>query len=285
MVGEGVKLAVPPRAVEKPVTISAAFEDPFRYYRLIVQKDLENDVAFAAPIIKLRPNGQVFKIPVKLTTMFTISDFKKTDVIVLHGTEGSAGICWEDVTRYSNIDEASEEVTTEMEHFSIQLVLVKRALICLKSIGYWLTSFSFHYTLSVLIKKSDNGSMLNLVFVSQDVYNEEFYREHSDSSALVQLKRNGFEELHVPSIDGQHDKCVCHNERLQVSVYIPLEGKYRLVEERCITVQSTLWWGRGHVEEMNIDSIIDISAVRGNIKIQRESGHVCLMHFGKSGEA
>ena len=285
VVGEGVILVVPPRAVEKPVTISAAFEDPFRYYRLIVQKDLENDVTFAAPIIKLRPNGQVFKRPVKLTTKFTISDFKKTDVIVLHGTEGSAGICWEDVTRYSNIDEASEAVTTEMEHFSIQLVLVRRALICLKSIGYWLSSFSFHYTISVLIKKSDNGSMLKLVFMSQDVYNEEFYREQSATSALVQLKRNGFEELHVPSNDGQHDKCVYNKEKLEISVSIPLEENNTLDEQRQITVLSALWWGRGHVEEMNIDRIIDISVVRGNIKIQRESGHSCLMHFGESGEA
>ena len=282
VVGEGVTLVVPPRAVEKPVTISAAFEDPFRYYRLIVQKDLENDVAFAAPIIKLRPNGQVFKIPVKLTTKFTISDFKKTDVTVLHGTEGSAGICWEDVT-HSNIDEASEEVTTEVEHFSIQLVLVRRTLIRLKSIGYWLTSLSFHYTLSVLIKKSDEESMLNLVFMSQDVYNEEFYREHSDTSALVQLKRNGFKELHVPSIDDQHDKCVYNNENLQVS--IRLEEPYKLVKDKLITVRSAVWWARGHVQEIKIDRIIDISAVRVEIKIHRESGHDCFMHFGESGEA
>ena len=282
VVGEGVTLVVPPRAVEKPVTISAAFEDPFRYYRLIVQKDLENDVAFAAPIIKLRPNGQVFKIPVKLTTKFTISDFKKTDVTVLHGTEGSAGICWEDVT-HSNIDEASEEVTTEVEHFSIQLVLVRRTLIRLKSIGYWLTSLSFHYTLSVLIKKSDEESMLSLVFMSQDVYNEEFYREHSDTSALVQLKRNGFKELHVPSIDDQHDKCVYNNENLQVS--IRLEEPYKLVKDKLITVRSAVWWARGHVQEIKIDRIIDISAVRVEIKIHRESGHDCFMHFGESGEA
>ena len=283
VVREGVTLVVPPRAVEKPVTISAAFEDPFRYYRLIVQKDLENDVAFAAPIIKLRPNGQVFKIPVKLTTKFTISDFKKTDVIVLHRTEGTAGIRWEDVTRSSNIDEASEEVTTEMGHFSIQLVLVRRTLICLKSIGCWLTSSSFHYTLSVLIKKSDKGSMLNLVFMSQDVYNEEFYREHSDTSALVQLKRNGFKELPVPSIDDQHDKCVYKNEKLQVSIC--LEETYKLVEDRLITVQSAVWWAGGHVEKINIDRIIDISVVRVEIKIHRESGHDCFMHFGESGEA
>lgn len=282
VVGEGVTLVVPPQAVEKPVTISAAFEDPFRYYRLIVQKDLENDVAFAAPIIKLRPNGQVFKIPVKLTTKFTISDFKKTDVTVLHGTEGSAGICWEDVT-HSNIDEASEEVTTEVEHFSIQLVLVRRTLIRLKSIGYWLTSLSFHYTLSVLIKKSDEESMLNLVFMSQDVYNEEFYREHSDTSALVQLKRNGFKELHVPSIDDQHDKCVYNNENLQVS--IRLEEPYKLVKDKLITVRSAVWWATGHVQEIKIDRIIDISAVRVEIKIHRESGHDCFMHFGESGEA
>lgn len=282
--GEGVKLVIPPGAVEEPVTISAAFEDPFIYYRLIVQKDLENDVAFAAPIIKLRPNGQVFKIPVQLTTKFTISDFKKTDVIILHGTEDGDRITWEDVTHYSNIDEASEEVTTEMEHFTIRLVLVRRTWICLKSIGYWLTSCSFHYTLSVLMKKSDQRSMLNLVFMSQDVYNEEFYREHSDTSALVQLKRNGFKELNLTSIDSQHDKCVYNNEKLQIS--IRLEENYRLVdtEERRIKVQSTVWWARGHVEEMNLDRISDISVVGVNIKIHREGGHDCLMHFGESGE-
>ena len=108
----------------------------------------------------------------KLTTKFTISVSKKTDVIVLHGTEGRDGISWQDVTHYSTIDEASEEVTTEMEHFTVRLVLVRRTLICLKSIAYWLTSFSFHYTLSVLMKKSDKGSKLNLVLMSQEVYNE-----------------------------------------------------------------------------------------------------------------
>lgn len=284
MSGDGVKLVVPPGAVENPVRISAAFEDPLRYYRLIVQKDLENDVVFAAPIIRLRPSGQVFKIPVKLTTKFTMSVSKKTDVIVLHGTEGRDRISWQDVTHYSNIDEASEEVTTEMEHFTVRLVLVRRTLICLKSIAYWLTSFSFHYTLSVLMKKSDKGSKLNLVLMSQDVYNEEFYREHSDKSALVQLKRKGFKELHVPSIDRQHDKCVYNNEELQVS--IRLEENHKLVdtEERRITVQSAVWWARGHVEEVNIDRNIDISVVRGNIKIQRESGQDFSIHFGESGE-
>lgn len=283
VVGEGVKLDVPPGAVEKPVTISAAFEDPFSYYRLIVQKGLENDVVFAAPIIKLRPNGQVFKIPVKLTTKFTVSDFKKTDVIVLLGTEGKNGISWEDVTRYSNIDEACQEVTTEMEHFTTRWVLV-RTLIGLKHIGYWLTSTSFHYTLSVLMKKSDKGGILNLVFLSQDVYNQEFYREHSDTSALVQLKRNGFKELHLTSIGSQHDKCVYNNEKLQVS--IRLEENYKLVgtAELQITVQSDVWWGRGHVKEMNLDRISDISVVRGTITIQTERGHGCSMHFGESGD-
>ena len=281
MIGDGVELVVPPGAVEKPVRISAAFEDPFRYYRLIVRKGLENDIVFAAPIIKLRPSGQVFKIPVKLTTKFTISVSKKTDVIVLHGTEGRDGISWQDVTHYSTIDEASEEVTTEMKHFTVRLVLVRRTLICLKSIAYWLTSFSFHYTLSVLMKKSDKGSKLNLVLMSQDVYNEQFYGEHS---ALVQLQRKGFKELHVPSIDGQHDKCVENNEELQVS--IRLEENYKLVdtEERRITVQSAVWWTRGHVEDVNIDRNIDISVVRGSIKIQRESGQDFSMHFGESGE-
>lgn len=284
MVGENVKLVIPPGAVEEPVTISAAFEDPFRYYRLIVQKDLENDVALASTIIKLRPTGQVFKIPVKLTTKFTISDFKKTDVIVLHGTEDGDGISWEDVTHYSNIDEASEEVTTEMEHFSTRMVFVRRTLICLKYFVHWLTSLSFHYTLSVLIKKSDKGSILNLVFLSQDVYNEEFYREHSDKSALVQLKRDGFKELYVTSIGSQDDKCVYNKEKLQVS--IRLEENYKLVdtEEQHITVQSAVWWARGHVEKINLDRISDISVVRGNITIHRESGHLCSMHFGESGE-
>ena len=282
--GEGVKLVVPPGAVEKPVAIFVAYEDPFRYYRLIVQKDLENDVAFASPIIKLQPDGQVFKIPVKLTTKFTISDFKKTDVIVLHGIEGRKGISWEDVTPYSNIDEATEEVTTDLEHFSTRLVFVRRTLIGIKYIKYCLTSSSFRYTLSVLMKKSDKGIMLNLVFMSQDFYNEEFYREHSDTSALVQLKRNGFKEIHVTSIDSQDDKCVYNKEKLRVS--IRLQEKCRLVDtkELLITVQSAVWWKRGHVEKMNLDMISDISVVNGNIKINRESGHDCSMHFGESGE-
>ena len=219
-----------------------------------------------------------------MTTKFTISDLKKTDVIVLHGTEDGDGTSWKDVTHFSNIDEASEEVTTEMEHFSTRMVFVRRTLICLKYFGYWLTSFSFHYTLSVLIKKSDEGSILSLVFLSQDVYNEEFYREHSDTSALVQLKRNGFKELHLTSIGSQHDKCVYNKEKLRVSIRLEENYKSADTKERHITVQSKVWWARGHVEEINLDRISDISVVRGNITIHRESRRWCSMHFGESGE-
>ena len=282
VVGEGVKLDVPPGAVEKPVTISAAFQDPFSYYRLIVQKGLENDVVVAAPIIKLGPNGQVFKRPVKLTTKFTISDFKKTDVIVLLGTEGRNGISWEDVTRYSKIDEACEEVTTEMEHFTTQWVL--RTFKRIKSIVCRLTSTSFHYTLLVLMKKSDKGGILNLVFLSQDVYNQEFYRKHSDTSALVRLKRNGFEELQLTSIGSQHDKCVYNKEKLQVSICLEEDCKLVATEKRPITVQSDVWWTEGHVEKMNLDRVSDISVVHGTITIHGESGHGCSMHFRQSGK-
>ena len=52
------------------------------------------------------------------------------------------------------------------------------------------------------MKKSDKESMLNLVFMSQDVYNEEFYREHSDTSALIQLQK--LQKINVRETDHLH---------------------------------------------------------------------------------
>ena len=52
---KNIKLVFPPGAVENPVSVSISLEDPSRYYGLIVQNSLENDVIFGAPVIRLQP--------------------------------------------------------------------------------------------------------------------------------------------------------------------------------------------------------------------------------------
>ena len=189
--GADVKLMCPQGAVDDPVTVKVTLEDPSKYYGLIVRRDLENDVMFGSPIIKLQPNGHVFKKPVTLTAKLQIENFHSSDVLILHGTEARDGnITWQDITDKSKIDEKNAEVIVEIGHFSVITALKRLQKIInirTKDIVYRLNVLRFHYTMSVLVNKNSLCEELAVLFVSQDVYNEPFYREH-ETSALMKLK-------------------------------------------------------------------------------------------------
>ena len=68
---KNIKLVFPPGAEENPVSVSISLEDPSRYCGLIVQNSLENDVIFGAPVIRLQPDGLLFKKSVTLTVKFS----------------------------------------------------------------------------------------------------------------------------------------------------------------------------------------------------------------------
>ena len=218
VVGKDVKLVCPPGAIENPVSVDITLEDPSKYYDLIIQKNLENEVMFAMPIINLQPSGHYIKKPVTLTTKLRTKNFQRENVVILHGTEARDGkITWHDITHKSKINETNGEVVIEMGHFSLVVSLVKLALIRTKDIVFRMNLLAFNYTMSALLNKNSMHDELALLFVSQDVYNEEFYREH-ESSALVRLKAQGFRELHVCSMNGEEDKRIFNNEILKISV-------------------------------------------------------------------
>ena len=289
VVGENVKLVCPPRAVNDPVSVKITLEDPYKHYGLIVQRDLENDVMFGTPIINLQPNGHVFKTPVTVTTKLKINDFKRDDVLILHGTEARDGtITWYDITQNSTINETNAEVVIEIGHFSIISALVKlqkSTLILTKDIVYRFNLLPFSYIMSVLVKKNSVQEELALLFVSQDVYNEQFYKEH-ESSALVQLKAEGFRELHVRSIDRQGEQRVYNSESLQVSVC--LGEDYKLSDSKqediAFTVHSSVWWNTGEVFRCPLEWTKDVRILCGKITVQGSFGHCSERHFCELGK-
>ena len=289
MVGQNVKLVCPPGAVEDPVSVKITLEDPSKYYGLIVQRDLENDVMFGTPIINLEPNGHVFKKPVTVTTKLKIHDFKCDDVVILHGTEAGDGtITWYDITQNATINETNTEVVIEIGHFSLITALVKLqklTLILTKDIVYRFNLLPFSYIMSVLVNKNSVHEELALLFVSQDVYNEQFYREH-ESSALVQLKAEGFRELHVRSFDSQGEQRVYNSESLQVSVCL---GKdYKLADSKqgdiAVTVNSGVWWNTGEVFRLPLEWSKDVRILCGTITVQGSFGHRSERHFCEIGK-
>ena len=292
MVKDSVRLVCPPGAVEKPVSVNITLVDPSNYYELIVQKDLENDVMFAAPIINLEPNGLFFKKPLTLVTKFKIKSFKSDDVLILHGSRARDGkITWQDITFHSKIDDANGEVSIETEHFSLIAVLVRfgrSTLIRTKEIVSRLNLLSFNYTLSVLLKKSSPSLVhdeLALLFVSQEVYHDQFYRE-DETSALMQLKKDGFVELHVCSITRQKEKSIYNNENLQINVH--LGEDYQLAdgqqEKTSFTVHSYVWWNTGLVIRLSLEWKKDVRSLCGKISVQGEYGHTSERHFREQGE-
>lgn len=288
--GKDVDLMCPQGAVDDPVTVKITLEDPSKYYGLIAQRDLENDVMFASPIINLEPNGHVFKKPVTLTAKLQIENFHSADVLILHGTETRNGkITWLDITHHSEINEKNAEVIVEFGHFSIIAALQrlqKMTTILAKDIVYRLNVLPFHYTMSVLVNKNSLREELALLFVSQDVYNEKFYKEN-DTAALMQLKVEGFRELHVHSLNGEGEKRVYNGETLRVAVC--LGEDYRLADSEQgifdFIVHSNVWWNTGEVFRIPLEWTEDVRILCGTISVQGGHGHRSERNICEIGES
>ena len=286
-----IELVCPPDAVDSPVSIKITLEDPSKYYGLIVQRDLENDVMLGTPIFTFQPNGHAFKKPVTLTAKLNIKDTKSSDVLILNGTDGRDGnITWEDITHNSQLtmlDRTNAEVKIKMDHFSVIKALVRLTRTRVNTILCRFNLFAFNYTMSVLLNENRPNSMydeLALLFVSKDVY-EQFYKEN-EKSALVQLKREGFRELHARLIDDCEDKSIYNNESLQISVRVGED--YKLFDSQqgstSLTVNSNVLWSTGEVVRLPLERTRDVRVLCGTITVQGEYGHTSERHFCERGE-
>lgn len=286
----GVKLTCPPGALDDPVNIKLKLEEPQRYCGLILNHGLENDLIFGAPIINCQPNGQTFKEHVTLTIAVDRNEKgNSTDaLLVLHGTPTTDGrIFWEDITQNSKFDLEKKELKVEIAQFSLIAVLLRLTWVHTKEIVTRLNVISFKYTLSVLFKSNHQHSPfedLALMFMSQDIYQEQFYRERDDS-ALVQLKSDGFEEL--GSNVGQESNYIYNKESLTVSIqlgedYKPANDKQ---QSTTFTVDSSVWWSTGHVVKLPLQgSGADAKILCGRVVVRGQHGHVREDHFCQQGE-
>ena len=280
----GVSLKCPPGAVDEPVLIKLTLEEPYKYCDLLVQRGLENDAIFAAPIINCQPNGQRFKKHVTLTIALDREELKSSDSLnVLHGTRTNHGkIVWKDITHDSTFDFEREELKVEITQFSLIAFLLRLSWIHLKDIVTRLSAMPFKYTLSVLFKSNNKYSPydeLALVFMSQDIYQEKFYREHDDS-ALMQLKRDGFEGL--GSNAGQDRSFIYNKETLVVSIELGEDYKPANNQQECFTfaVDSSVWWSSGHVVKLPLKgSSADVKILCGKITVQGQYGSLREDHF------
>ena len=296
MYGEGVRLRCPAGAVESPVSFSITLENPSKYYGLLVQKDLEKDVMFGAPTINLRPDGFIFKKPVTLITKFEIQGWKFSDVLILHGKEACLGkITWEDITHSAKTDEASQEVIIELNHFSRIVVLLRKTRIRAKDFVSRLNLRAFHYRLLVLRRGgslSDHEKVRNevedelaLLFVSEDVYHEPFYKLQTNS-ALVQLEKDQFVKLHVTRSETLERRRISNNENLKVDIHVGED--YKLVdvqqESTQFSVQASLLWNAGKVVRLSVKSKKDVRSLCGAITVRGEYGHSSTWHFSEEGD-
>ena len=273
------------------MSVTITLEDPSKYYSLIVQKDLENDVIIAAPIVNLQPNGHSFRKPMKLTTSFKHMKWKWNgdDVFILHSTESRDGkVTWKDITKSSKINEAAGEVEVELKHFSLIMVLLRWTLIRSKDILSRFDLLSFDYTLLVLLNKTSPSSAhdtLALLFVSQDVYHEQFFRE-DETSALVQLRKEGFIEVHEHATDRLDKKRIYNHENLEVSVQ--LGEDYRLSDSQhrsfSFSVDSFVWWNGGKVIKLPLEWRNEVRYLCGTISVNGENGHASKKHFTEGGK-
>ena len=294
MYGEGVRLRCPAGAVENPVSFSITLEHPSKYYGLLVQKDLEKDVLFGAPTINLRPDGFIFKKPVTLITKFEIQSWKFSDVLILHGKEAGLGkITWEDITHSAKTDEASQEVIIELNHFSRIVVLLRKTRIRAIDFASRLNLHAFHYRLLVLRRcsslsekvRNEVEDELALLFVSEDVYHEPFYKLQTNS-ALVQLEKDQFVKLHVTRSETLERRRISNNENLKVDIHVGED--YKLVDtqqqSRQFSVQASIWWKVGKVVRLSLKSKRDVRSLCGAITVQGEYGHISTWHFSEEGK-
>ena len=174
-----------------------------------------------------------------------------------------------------------------IDHFSLIAVLVRLAWFQTKEIATRLNLISFKYMLSVLSKRSRPNLPyyeLAFVFMSQDIFREQFYREH-DNCALMKLKSDGFEELccNVRMESG----FIYNNENLQISVQLGEDYKPASDQQERITfvVDSSVWWSTGHVVKLSLQaSGTDAKLLCGRIVSEGQHGHVEEDHFCQQGE-
>ena len=287
---KGVTLICPPGAVDDPVVVKLILEEPSKYCGLILNHGLENDLKFGSPIINCQPNGQTFKKHVKFVIALD-NEIKNVNEanLVLHGTPtGGRKICWENITHNSKFDLEKKELSVNMNHFSLIAVLVRLAWVHTKEIATRLNLMSFKYMLSVLFKSNHRNlpcDELAFVFMSQDIYKEQFYREHDDS-ALMKLKNDGFEEL--CSNVRKESGFIYNNENLTVSVQLGEDYKLANNQQERITfaVDSSVWWSTGHVVKLPLQaSGIDAKILCGRIVVESQYGHVGEDHFCQQGES
>ncbi|KAL9967459.1 hypothetical protein ACROYT_G025681 [Oculina patagonica] len=282
-----VRLTCPPGAVDDPVNIKLKLEEPFMHCGLLVHHGLENDAIFATPIINCQPNGQLFKRHVTLTIAFDIGKVKSHGIgnlIVLHGTPNADGrIYWEDVTYNSKFSLKKVELNVKITQFSLIAVLLRLTWVQTKEIVTRFNLISFKYTVSVLFRGNHEYSPfdeLAFVFMSQDIYQEQFYREHEDS-ALMQLRSNGFEEL-GSNIGQESNNYIYNKETLTLAIQLGEDYKPANNQQECMifTVDSSVWWSTGHVIKLPLQgSSAEGKILCGRITVQGEHGHVREDHF------
>ena len=280
---DGVRLVCPPGAVDNPVHINITLEDPVKYYGLIVQKGLENDIVFASPVLTLHPNGHLFNKPVTLTTKIKIHE-GDDGLLVLHGTEARDGkISWLDISQKSIIDVEKKELNVQIERFSLIWNLLTLTRIRTKAIVSRLSLSSFSYTMSVLFKENlVDHDELALVFMSQDIFHEPYYKEH-DASTLVRLSKEGFKLL--LSADGPISQGVVNSESLQVSVH--LGEDYILAAKqpssRNVTVETHVWWSTGCEIRIRVKAIRGIRILCGEISVEGPNRRISTYRFCEQG--
>ena len=284
------------------MTIKITVEEPCRHYGLIVRKRLQNDVVFGAPIIHLQPNGQLFRKPVIVRATLDAGEENCVNkFIILHGRKANNGeVVWQDVNRNSKIyqsqplvhsflhDVEKNELRVEIDHFSLIAVLrlLKTTLILTKDIVSRFNLLSFNYTLTVLFKENHPHSRhgeLALVFMSQDIHHEEYYREH-DNSALMQLRREGFLEL--CSRDARERNNIYNNENLEV--FVDLGEDYQLADIPQegflpVSVNSPVWWSTGLVVKLPLQGNGEVRILCGRISVHGQYGHASEFHFCEQG--
>ncbi|KAL9971287.1 hypothetical protein ACROYT_G023795 [Oculina patagonica] len=179
-------------------------------------------------------------------------------LLVLHGKTTTEGrIFWEVITHDSKVDLEKEELKVEITQFSLIAVLLRLTWVHTKEIVTRLNFMSFKYTLSVLFKSNHQYSPfdeLAVVYMSQDTYQEQFYREH-DQSALMQLRSCGFEEL--SSNIGQERNFIYNKESLTMSIQLGEDYKPANNQQESITfaVDSSVWWSTGHVIKLPLQDL------------------------------
>ena len=289
---KGVTLTFPPGAVKDPVIIQLTLEEPYRYCHLITRRGLQNDLIFLAPIVNCQTNGQKFKNQITMKVTLNGKRAKShSDLLVLHGTctGQSQKPNWEDITDKSKFDFKTKELKVKINQFSPIIVLARLTWVRTKEIVTRLNLMPFSYKLSVLLKSNQQQSPsaeLALAFMSQDTYQEEYYRDHDDY-AIMRLKKEGFEELPIDCRNSLENNSIYNKEILTISIQLGEDYKPANNQRECfeVVVDSTAWWNAGHVIKLPLQvSNANSKIFCGKILVKGEYGHVRENKFCQQGE-